>query len=351
MPPLRRSARLKRTKAAATVVVEEERLSTREKKRREIFPPHHILSPSADNKALTSMASGVWSDDSKLQLDATTQLLKLVSVEEHLLIDEVIQSGVVPRLVEFLIRDDCPQLQCEAARVLKNIASGTSENTEIVIDYGAIPAFVKLLESSNLEIREQAAWALGNIAGDSPRCRDIVLNCGALHPLLMLLNEHKKLSFLRIGIWTLSNFLEGEPEPPFEQLESAIPILASLIITDDEAVLREACWALLYLSHCKGGLKLTMFEAGICSKLGKLLWHAPPSVLFPAIRAISSIVSGADRQDERPLEVKGDLYGLFYRKKLSPCIVKEARNLNNLLYDRMGDVISAMRDKLRQETK
>jgi importin subunit alpha-1 len=27
-------------------------------------------------------------------------------------------------------------------------------------------------------------WALGNIAGDSPRCRDLVLNMNALPPLL-----------------------------------------------------------------------------------------------------------------------------------------------------------------------
>ena len=30
----------------------------------------------------------------------------------------------------------------------------------------------------------QAVWALGNIAGDSPECRDYVLNEGILVPLL-----------------------------------------------------------------------------------------------------------------------------------------------------------------------
>ena len=42
------------------------------------------------------------------------------------------------------------------------------------------------------DVKEQAVWALGNIAGDSPECRDIVLQLGALHPLLQLLKDSYK---------------------------------------------------------------------------------------------------------------------------------------------------------------
>lgn len=89
-------------------------------------------------------AMGVWADDGNLQLEATTQFRKLLSTGDVLVlilciifftlvnfvfnrvvinfyfdfssehsppIDEVIQSGVVPRFVEFLIREDFPRLQ------------------------------------------------------------------------------------------------------------------------------------------------------------------------------------------------------------------------------------------------
>lgn len=54
---------------------------------------------------------------------------------------------------------------------------------------GAIPILVKLLESSEAEVREQAAWALGNVAGDGPESRDAVLLGGILQPLVKIIKN------------------------------------------------------------------------------------------------------------------------------------------------------------------
>lgn len=333
--------------------MEEEGVCTREKKRRE-FSPAHQHSTHMD---LPLMSSGIWSDDdSKLQFDATTQLLNLVSVENKPLIGEVIQSGAVPRLVEFLKRDDYPQLQCVAARILKNIAF---ENTQVVIDFGAVPVFVRLLQSSDLETCEQVVWSLGNIAGESSVCRDIVLDCGALHPLLTLLEQHKSLSFLRIGTWTLTNIFEGGPKVPFEQLEFAIRVLASFmvttdefVVTTDELVLKEACWAVLYLSHCGGGIETAMYEADLCEKLGTLFKTAPLSVMYPAVRAVRSILTGNTTVDERAFKAKRVL---SYRRRKdlvsTTCIDEEAACIVNFVLEASDWIIYKIRDDYHREHK
>uniref|UniRef100_A0A7N0VL03 Importin subunit alpha n=1 Tax=Kalanchoe fedtschenkoi TaxID=63787 RepID=A0A7N0VL03_KALFE len=273
------------------------------KKRREGMQSQPLQTLAAAASAarlenLPTMVANLWSDDRNLQLEATTQFRKLLSIERMPPIEEVIQAGVVPRLVQFLVREDYAQLQFEAAWALTNIASGTSEHTKVVIDHGAVPIFVKLLGSSSDDVREQAVWALGNVAGDSPRCRDLVLGNGALHPLLAQLNEHAKLSMLRNATWTLSNFCRGKPQPPFDQVKPALPALERLIHSNDEEVLTDACWALSYLSDGTNDKIQAVIESGVVPRLIELLLHPAPTVLIPALRTIGNLVTGDDVQTQ-----------------------------------------------------
>ncbi|AAF26125.1 putative importin alpha [Arabidopsis thaliana] len=284
------------------------------KKRREALPH----SPSADSLD-QKLISCIWSDERDLLIEATTQIRTLLCGEMfNVRVEEVIQAGLVPRFVEFLTWDDSPQLQFEAAWALTNIASGTSENTEVVIDHGAVAILVRLLNSPYDVVREQVVWALGNISGDSPRCRDIVLGHAALPSLLLQLNHGAKLSMLVNAAWTLSNLCRGKPQPPFDQVSAALPALAQLIRLDDKELLAYTCWALVYLSDGSNEKIQAVIEANVCARLIGLSIHRSPSVITPALRTIGNIVTGNDSQTQHII----DLQAL-------PCLVNLLRGSYN----------------------
>ncbi|KAL2556615.1 Importin subunit alpha-1 [Forsythia ovata] len=274
------------------------------KKRREGFQGQQFQptanAPQLEKKleSLPTIVTAVWATSGALQFEATTQLRKLLSIGYSPPIEEVIQSGVVPRFVEFLARDDYPQLQFEAAWALSNIVWGTSEQTKVVIDHGAVSNFVRLLSSPSNDVREQAVWALGNIAGDSPMCRDLVLSYGALMPLLAQFNDHAMLSMLRNATWTLSNFCRGNPQPQFEQVKPAISTLVHLIRMNDEQVLTDACCALSHLTDGANDKMQAVIEAGVCPRLVELLLHPSPSVLIPTLHTVGNIATGNDLQTQ-----------------------------------------------------
>jgi len=220
-------------------------------------------------------------------------------------IARVLQLHVVPELVAVLDGDNTDEIKLEAAWALTNIASGTCEQTAEVVKAGGIEQFVRLLESDDPALREQAVWGLGNIAGDLTTFRDAILAKNGMELILQQL-DYPDISknMLHTVTWTISNLCRGKkPPPPFNIVSKALPYLARLIHSSDHEVQADACWALSYLSDedkkTEPSDKIErVLNSNVVGRLVELMMSPKLSVRTPALRTIGNLVTGTNQQTQ-----------------------------------------------------
>ncbi|XP_013403921.1 importin subunit alpha-1 [Lingula anatina] len=277
-------------------------------KRRNVAITDEPTSPLQEQKqnvglSLQEIVDSIHGTDPQKQMIATQAARKMLSRERNPPIDSIIQSGVIPRLVEFLRYNDRPELQFEAAWALTNVASGTSTQTKAVVNANAVVPFIALLTSPHHNVSEQAVWAVGNIAGDGPEMRDYVIKCGAVEPLLSLVKPQIETSFLRNVTWTISNMCRNKnPPPPFATVKQCLPTLSQLLLHTDKEVLSDACWALSYLTDGTNDKIQEVLNSGVVPRLVELLASPEPSIVTPALRAVGNIVTGDDGQTQAVID-------------------------------------------------
>ena len=254
------------------------------------------MAPTVEN--IPALIAAVNAADVAVQTEGVRAFRKMLSVEQNPPVQAVINCGVLPRLVSFLVPEADPKTQFEAAWALTNIAS--TDQTEVVVSVGAVPGLVLCLMSPNADVREQCAWCLGNISGDSPKLRDQVLTTpNAMRNLLANVTQPASPSMLRNAVWALSNFCRGKPQPDLATVAPCIPVLAALLnAVQDKEVLMDASWAISYLSDGDDARIGAVVDSGAVPSLIKLLGHESPSVITPALRSLGNIVSGNDRHTQ-----------------------------------------------------
>ncbi|KAB1223632.1 Importin subunit alpha-2 [Morella rubra] len=140
------------------------------------------------------------------KVTALRELRRLLSRSEFPPVEAALKAGAVPILVQCLSFGSPDEQLLEAAWCLTNIAAGKPEETEALLP--ALPLLIAHLgEKSSLSVAEQCAWALGNVAGEGEKLKNVLLSQGALLPLARMMLPNKG-STVRTAAWALSNLIK-----------------------------------------------------------------------------------------------------------------------------------------------
>nr|XP_042910848.1 importin subunit alpha-1 isoform X1 [Parasteatoda tepidariorum] len=245
--------------------------------------------------SIEEIVQGISSQDAHQQLIAAQNARKILSREPCPPTDAMIASGVVPILVQFLLRHDNVPLQFEACWALANITSGNFAQRRTVVEAGAIPNFTSLLSSPHANVAEKAVCALRNIAGDDVYLRDLVIRSNIIPPLHALLTSDISPLLRRTITGILSKLCINENSPPpFHVIKMVLPTLAELINHSDKEVVRDSLFAISYLTEGSYRERQEVINLGLVPRLCELLEMREVSIISPALNAIGHIISVDD---------------------------------------------------------
>eukprot|EP01041_Mallomonas_annulata_P005816 gene5816-11736_t len=298
---IRKDKRMDRTSMQRLKVTEEQSL----------LPKYQKGKPRKNLELLPIKKELLFRDDIDSQIEGATYFRKVLSVDKFPPIDIIIESGVVPRLIEFLAYNHCLKLQFECTWAITNIACGDSHHTKTVINAGAVPFLLDIIRSGADNVREQALWALGNISGDSTESRLLLLNLGILEPLLWQLGigqsvtlkvDSPSLTTMRHVAWTCSNLTRGKPDLSEDNVRLLIFALMDLLQSPDDELIKDVCTSLLNIFEINHSVYIQItLEHGILTRLCEICDIGLPAMnsacvvnRSAAIRLLCAIVSNGD---------------------------------------------------------
>ncbi|XP_067934669.1 uncharacterized protein [Watersipora subatra] len=233
------------------------------------------------------------------------KMLQRALAQGSVIIDHFIEhEGALDKLVGLLSETDA-ELQIESVWCVANITAGEHDVT-LKVARATAPYMITYLSGDNHNLQEQCAWALGNIAGDSEQCRDLLIIQGAILPLIALLKSTDT-GCIQNAAFALSNLARGDNSKRTRLLQAGIlePLLLLLKEGFEESVLTEVSWVLCYLSASSEN-ETKMCESGAVSKMvEQLIIHSEDQDLnnnvlaTPVLRFLGNVFSGPDELSEK----------------------------------------------------
>lgn len=214
---------------------------------------------------------------------------------------QLVNAGAIPVLVQLLQSPDVDvQYYCTTA--LSNIAVDASNRKRLAQNEPRlVQSLVHLMESPSPKVQCQAALALRNLASDERYQLDIVRARG-LPPLLKLLKS-SYLPLILSAVACIRNIsIHPSNESPIIEAGFLIPLVDLLGSTDNEEIQCHAISTLRNLAASSDKNKELVLQAGAVSKCVELVLHVPLSVQSEMTAAIA-VLALSDELKPRLLEL------------------------------------------------
>jgi hypothetical protein len=157
------------------------------------------------------------------------------------------EHGTIPLLVR-LIESGEAAVHDDAARALAALSAKHDTNGLLVVEAGGVDPLIQLLASTDPLVKENASWALNGVASRSEATQQLVASAGGLHALTLLLQSQEVASVQRKAARAVGTILlaSDNREQFFDSI--GIRLLVQLLEKQDERVQKNSLRALRHVA-------------------------------------------------------------------------------------------------------
>ncbi|KAJ2806609.1 hypothetical protein H4R20_001626 [Coemansia guatemalensis] len=229
-------------------------------------------------------------------MSALTELSTKLEQPSEELRKFVLEGACMELLIGILNATDADEkLQC--LWCLTNVAAGEKNMAEKALV--TVPYLLTLVSGENMELQNQAIWAIGNLAAEGETEREQLFANGVLQPLAEVARNATDGMVLQTACFALSN-MARKPNSYFNSLfDLALPIVAKQLeaFHDNTECVVELAWVCTYLTASSSDAQLDQLIAtSIIDGLLRSAEGMEGAALIPVVRTLGNIAAGTDAQ-------------------------------------------------------
>ena len=233
-------------------------------------------------------------------------------------IDQVIQSGLLPRLSEIIKTVGFVDLTYNTLWCFINVCCGNSDQVEKALEAGLLPLVFQIIDQAIegkeevLGLASEGVWLIGNISGDSIQHRDALLDQEGGDKIVALVKKYpNNEKILDNGVWALQNLVSKKPAPFWNQVSDAFKLFLEVLTTDASVEVKyHALWGICYLS---GSYTVNIVDSGCIPLMVKYIGNEENRLVFPALQVLGNVISSTRDNFTDEVLKQPDLLPLLFK--------------------------------------